>query len=106
MNCTSEKKTYPRFCAASPASAMRRRRVSLSASRKSFAARRLLRRSKEVDWAAVVEEVEVVEDIEKVFTVDEIESVGLLVLFDLILNDNSGGHSSDCRRPIGGVWWR
>ncbi|KAI3785779.1 hypothetical protein L1987_44904 [Smallanthus sonchifolius] len=40
MNWTSEKKTYSRFCAASPASAIRRRRVSLSASRKSLAASR------------------------------------------------------------------
>ncbi|KAI3499440.1 hypothetical protein L1887_35241 [Cichorium endivia] len=59
------KKTYSCFCVASPTSAIKRRRVSFSTSQKSLTERRRWRRSKEVDWAAEVEEVEVREEIEK-----------------------------------------
>ncbi|KAD3641560.1 hypothetical protein E3N88_30784 [Mikania micrantha] len=72
MNWTSEKKMYLHFYSASPASAIRRRRVSLLASRKSLGERRRQRWSNEVDLA------EAVEELDNVFTMDEMKLIAWL----------------------------
>ncbi|KAF2300212.1 hypothetical protein GH714_010728 [Hevea brasiliensis] len=69
-----EKKTYPRFCVASPAKTMRRRRVSSSAWRRFWVERCWRRRSREKVWEAEGV-MEVVGEIEKVVVVEEEEDM-------------------------------